>query len=150
MDTELILHNFSWQNIQIFTKNIWMFTKIFECSPGRARVSSAERGGATRLQCWDWPAADSSCCCCNQSQVSIMCGPITDQYCNLSTNHSSVFSTTTIAWHQVKMCYFSILLSSHWIMIGPYEIPKWNIWILKNWKNNFFSRVPPLKIVWNF
>ena len=58
--------------------------------------------------------------------------------------------TTTIAWHQVNMCYFSILLSFHWIMMSPYEIPRLNIWILKNWKNNFFPRVPPSKIFWNF
>ena len=53
--------------------------------------------------------------------------------------------TTTIAWHQVNMCYFSILISLHCIISGPYVIPKWNNRILKNWKNNFFPRVPPLK-----
>ena len=55
--------------------------------------------------------------------------------------------TTTIAWHQVNMCYFSILISLHCIINGPYDIPKWNNRILKNWKNNFFPRVPLWKIL---
>ena len=33
---------------------------------------------------------------------------------------------------------------SYILIIGPYDIPKWNKRILKNWKNDFF-----LKIVWN-
>ena len=53
--------------------------------------------------------------------------------------------TTTIAWHWVNMWYFSILITLHCIIIGPYDIPKWNNRILKNWKKNFFSRVPLLK-----
>ena len=36
------------------------------------------------------------------------------------------FNTTTIVWHQVNMCFFSILISLHCIIIGPYayDIPK--------------------------
>ena len=69
--------------------------------------------------------------------------------CEMPYSDRGEVGTTTITWHQVNLCSFSILIPLHCFIIGPYDMPKWNNRIFKNWKKKLFPRVPPLKFFQN-